>query len=83
MLVKFPEFSFNEIYYEVCGHYSITWSLLVVLSICANIWVEKGLFLVSSMPFRHFVMLAFDLLGDSMVPYQNSPYLLLVISFLI
>ncbi len=30
-----------------------------------------------------FCNAGFDLLGDSMVPYQNSPYLLLVISFLI
>ncbi|HGS8726173.1 TPA: TrkH family potassium uptake protein [Enterococcus faecalis] len=44
---------------------------------------KKGLFFSLFHAVSAFCNAGFDLLGDSMVPYQNSPYLLLVISFLI
>ena len=81
MLVKFPEFSFNEIYYEVCGHYSIGAFLLSFQFVPTFGW-KKGCFSLFH-AVSAFCNAGFDLLGDSMVPYQNSPYLLLVISFLI
>ncbi|MGC3730955.1 potassium transporter TrkG, partial [Enterococcus faecalis] len=45
-------------------------------------WI-KGMFVSLFHAVSAFCYAGFDLLGDSMVPYQNSHYLLLVISFLI
>lgn len=77
-LVKFPEFSLMNIYYEVVRHYLITWSFLVVhLSILlAPHWDGKIRvdFFISSLPcrIRHSLYaLALILLGDSMVSLSN------------
>lgn len=43
----------------------------------------KGLFYSLFHAVSAFCNAGFDLLGDSLVPYQRSPYLLLIISFLI